>query len=42
MVSHWTGIHFNGQEEGFQTFQEVVRRLHAKFDHLLCMTRLLQ
>lgn len=34
MVCHWTGIYFNGRETGFQTFQEVVRRLHARFDHL--------
>lgn len=37
MASHWTGIYFNGREEGFQTFQEVVRRLHAKYEHLLWM-----
>ena len=37
MASHWTGIYFNGREEGFQTFQEVVRRLHVKYDHLLWM-----
>jgi len=37
MVSHWTGIYFNGEEEGFKTFQEVVRRLHTKYDHLIWM-----
>ncbi len=37
MVSHWTGIYFNGEEEGFKTFQEVVRRLHGKYDHLMWM-----
>jgi hypothetical protein len=37
IVSHWTGIYFNGEEEGFKTFQEVVRRLHAKYDHLVWM-----
>ncbi len=37
MVSHWTGIYFNGKEEGFKTFQEAVRRLHAKYDHLIWM-----
>ena len=37
MMSHWTGIHWNGQELGFQVFQEVVRRLHARFDHLVWM-----
>jgi hypothetical protein len=34
MVCHWTGIYFNGRETGFKTFQEVVRRLHARFDNL--------
>ena len=29
IMSHWTGIHWNGQELGFKVFQEVVRRLHA-------------
>jgi hypothetical protein len=38
MMSHWTGIHWNGQELGFQVFQEVVRRLHARFDNLVWMT----
>ncbi len=37
MLAHWTGIHFNGEETGFKIFQEVVRRLHARFDHLLWM-----
>jgi hypothetical protein len=35
MVCHWTGIYWNGQELGFSVFQEVVRRLHARFDNLL-------
>jgi len=34
MLAHWTGIWFNGHEVGFQIFQEVVRRLHAHFNHL--------
>ena len=34
MVCHWTGFYWNGQELGFKVFQEVVRRLHARFDHL--------
>jgi hypothetical protein len=34
MLAHWTGIYYNGQETGFKIFQEVVRRLHARFDHL--------
>ncbi|MCZ7636993.1 MAG: hypothetical protein M5U12_13705 [Verrucomicrobia bacterium] len=37
LLAHWTGIWFNGQEAGFRIFQEVVRRLHARFDHLLWM-----
>jgi hypothetical protein len=34
MVCHWTGIYWNGQELGFKVFQEVVRRLHARFNNL--------
>lgn len=34
MVCHWTGIHWNGEERGFKVFQEVVKRLHARFDNL--------
>ena len=37
MVCHWTGIHWNGEEKGFRVFQEVVRRLHARYDNLLWM-----
>jgi hypothetical protein len=37
MMSHWTGIYWNGQELGFTAFQEVVRRLHARFDNLVWM-----
>jgi hypothetical protein len=37
MVCHWTGIYWNGQELGFKVFQEVVRRLQARFDHLIWM-----
>ena len=37
MLAHWTGIHWNGQELGFTIFQEVVRRLHARFDNLVWM-----
>ncbi len=37
MVCHWTGIYWNGQELGFKVFQEVVRRLRARFDNLLWM-----
>ena len=34
MLAHWTGIFFNGQETGFKIFQEVVKRLNARFNHL--------
>jgi hypothetical protein len=36
-LAHWTGIWWNGQELGFKIWQEVVRRLHARFDNLLWM-----
>ena len=37
MLAHWTGFYWNGQELGFKIFQEVTRRLHARFDNLLWM-----
>jgi hypothetical protein len=37
IVCHWPGIYFNGEEVGFKIFQEVVRRLHAAYDHLVWM-----
>jgi hypothetical protein len=37
LVCHWPGVYFNGQEVGFQIFQEVVRRMHARYDHLVWM-----
>ncbi len=37
MVSHWTGMFWNGQELGFKILQEVVRRLNQRFNHLLWM-----
>ncbi|MPY91181.1 MAG: hypothetical protein GEU99_25125 [Luteitalea sp.] len=37
MQAHWTGFYWNGQELGFKVFQEVVRRLHARFDDLVWM-----
>jgi hypothetical protein len=37
MVAHWTGIYWNGEELGFKVFQEVVRRLNTRYDHLLWM-----
>lgn len=37
LLAHWTGIHHNGTEAGFRTFQEVVRRIHARYDNLVWM-----
>jgi hypothetical protein len=37
MVCHWTGIYWNGHELGFKIIQEVARRLHERYDHLLWM-----
>jgi len=37
LVCHWPGIYFGGEELGFRIFQEVVRRVHAKYDHLVWM-----
>ena len=37
LVAHWTGIYFNGEEVGFKIFQEVVRRLHQRYQHLKWM-----
>ncbi len=37
IVCHWTGIYFNGEEVGFKVFQEAVRRLHQRYDHLAWM-----
>lgn len=37
MACHWPGIYFGGEETGFKIFQEVVRRLHARFDNLIWM-----
>jgi hypothetical protein len=34
LLAHWTGIWWNGRETGFKIFQEVVRRLQARFDRL--------
>ena len=38
LVCHWTGVYWNGREIGFKIFQEVVRRLHQRYDHLIWMT----
>lgn len=37
MVCHWPGIYFNGQEIGFNIFKEAVRRVQARYDHLIWM-----
>ena len=37
LVCHWPGIYYNGEEVGFRIFQEVVRRLHARWDNLIWM-----
>lgn len=37
IVCHWTGVYWNGREVGFKIFQEVVRRLHERYDHLVWM-----
>jgi hypothetical protein len=37
LLAHWTGIWFNGEERGFKIFQEVVRRLNERYDHLAWM-----
>jgi len=37
LVCHWPGIYFNGEEIGFNIFKEVVRRLDARYDHLIWM-----
>jgi hypothetical protein len=37
MVCHWTGVYRNGEETGFKIFQEVVARLHRRYDHLIWM-----
>ena len=37
MLSHWTGIYYNGRELGFQAMQEVVRRIHARYQQVQWM-----
>ena len=37
LVCHWPGIYFNGDRVGFNIFKEVVKRLHAHYDHLVWM-----
>ena len=33
-LAHWTGLHHNGSEQGFRAFQEVFRRITARYDNL--------
>ncbi len=37
MLAHWTGVYWNGQERGFKIFQEAVKRLQSRYQHLLWM-----
>ncbi len=37
MVCHWPGIHFNGEERGFEILKTVVQRLHARYENLIWM-----
>jgi hypothetical protein len=37
LVCHWPGIYYNGEELGFRIFQEVVRRVHQRYDNLRWM-----
>lgn len=37
LVCHWPGMYFNGEQLGFHIFQEVVRRLHSRYDNLIWM-----
>ncbi len=37
IACHWPGVYFNGEETGLKIFQEVVGRLHARYDNLIWM-----
>jgi hypothetical protein len=37
MVSHWPGIYCNGDEDGFDCFKTIVKRLRDGFDNLIWM-----
>jgi hypothetical protein len=37
MACHWPGFYYNGDEQGFRIFQDVVRRLRQGFDNLIWM-----
>jgi hypothetical protein len=35
LLCHWTGIHYNGRELGFQCFQTVVQRLRQRYGNTI-------
>jgi len=37
LVCHWPGIYYNGERIGLRIFQEVVRRVHARYDAVIWM-----
>jgi hypothetical protein len=37
IVCHWPGLYCGGRKHGFRLFQQVVQRLHARYDHLIWM-----
>ena len=37
IACHWPGIYFGGKELGLKIFQEVVRRVHARYDDVVWM-----
>lgn len=37
LVCHWPGIYYNGERHGFRVFQEIVKRVHERYDHLIWM-----
>jgi hypothetical protein len=37
LFSHWPGLYFNGEKRGFHTIQEVVKRIHQRYDNVIWM-----
>lgn len=37
ILSHWTGVYYNGRELGFQAMQEIVRRIHGRYKKVAWM-----
>ena len=37
MLCHWPGIYCNGEKSGLRIFQEVVTRLHNRYENLIWM-----